>query len=169
MKNLLLSAFMLLSLVTMGQENFKLNLSSQIPDAEQTTMVTSQLQDRLYDLIAHYHDVQQAHWNVKGPQFESLHGLLGEFYGSLATDIDRLAERKLALGKAADGRPSAVATSSKVGSSTTGFQMDYNVVKDLVKSTKTLSDNLGDSIKATGNADIVSQDLLIGIKANIDH
>ncbi len=135
---------------------------------ENATQVNSEIQSRLYDLIAHYHSVQQAHWNVRGPQFASIHDLLGDFYTSLGADIDRLAERKITLGEAADGRPSAVSSNSTLGRNDTGFQKDYDVVKNLVPSTKMLSDNLSTSIKKVGEMDVVTQDLMIDIQAGVD-
>ncbi|WP_034890884.1 Dps family protein [Gillisia sp. Hel_I_29] len=168
MKKMITSVFLLVSFLSFGQENFNLNLSANTPKVEASSQVSSELQNILYDVIAQFHAVQQAHWNVQGPQFESLHSLLGDFYKSLSGDIDQLAERKLALGQAADGRPSAVATKAKLGDTPTGFQKDHEVIKSLVMSTKKLSDNLAESIELVGDKDVVTQDLLIGIQYDID-
>ncbi len=168
MKKLLFITMLVIGLNSYAQENFNLKLSSSVPKLENASQVNSEIQARLYDLIAHYHSVQQAHWNVRGPQFESLHSLLGDFYGSLGEDIDRLAERKLVLGEAADGRPSAVSSNSSIGRNETGFQKDYDVVNNLVSSSKTLSDNLGGSISKVGEMDVTTQDLLIDIQASVD-
>ena len=151
-----------------SQSNFDLNVNQSIPDTSDNATTTSSLQSSLYQMIAHYHGVQQAHWNVQGPQFESLHGLLGDFYGSLGADIDRVAERQIVLGSAADGRPGQVAQNNTLGTTSTGFQKDYNVVKDITNKTQQLSKFLSDQIEITGESDVVTQDLLIDVKASVD-
>jgi starvation-inducible DNA-binding protein len=47
--------------------------------------------------------VKQAHWNVKGPQFISLHELFDGIAGRLDVQIDDLAERAVQLGGTAQG------------------------------------------------------------------
>ena len=52
---------------------------------------------------------KQAHWNVRGPHFISLHELFDRVATQAATDSDTLAERLVALGGVADGRAQTVA------------------------------------------------------------
>ena len=47
--------------------------------------------------------VKSAHWNVKGPSFQSLHELFDVLAGELEDHIDTLAERATALGGVALG------------------------------------------------------------------
>ena len=51
------------------------------------------LQAVLTDSIDLYNTTRHAHWNVKGPQFHSLHELFETFYKTLEGDIDEVAER----------------------------------------------------------------------------
>lgn len=51
--------------------------------AEQRKATEQALQNTVYELIALHHAVQQAHWNVVGPLFYSLHDLLGHLYKNL--------------------------------------------------------------------------------------
>lgn len=169
MKNYLILLTLFFSLTTTAQSNFSLDLKSQTPTTTNTIATADNLQSVLYQLMAQNHNVQQAHWNVRGPQFESLHALLGEYYDQLHTDIDRVAERRLALGMASDGRPAEVAKQNQLGSTPVGFQNDYDVVKDITVKSKKLSDLLADKIESVGDSDFVTQDLLIDIKSSIDH
>jgi starvation-inducible DNA-binding protein len=52
--------------------------------------------------------VKQAHWNVRGPNFISLHELFDRLAGELEETIDELAERVTALGGRAFGTASRV-------------------------------------------------------------
>ena len=55
---------------------------------------------------------KQAHWNVTGPHFRSLHLHLDEMVDAWREDADRVAERAVALGVAPDGRAGTVAARS---------------------------------------------------------
>lgn len=61
------------------------------------------LNQQLADLIDLGLQVKQAHWNVKGPQFSSLHALFDEVAGELGTAADDVAERAVELGSLAEG------------------------------------------------------------------
>ncbi len=56
--------------------------------------------------------VKQAHWNVRGPNFISLHELFDRLAGELEETIDELAERIAALGGRALGTAARVAEKS---------------------------------------------------------
>ncbi len=56
------------------------------------------LNERLAELIDLKLQIKQAHWNVKGPNFISLHKLFDEFAGTIEEQIDETAERITALG-----------------------------------------------------------------------
>lgn len=126
------------------------------------------LQETLYELVGQYNAVQQGHWNVEGPLFQSLHELLGEMYAELVPIIDQVAERKVILGEAADGRPAAVAENAKLGDFPTGLLSDKQVLEILSKRYKSMSDRLAQRVELTGKSDVVTQDILIGVKEIID-
>jgi starvation-inducible DNA-binding protein len=52
----------------------------------------------LADFQLYYQNLRYAHWNVKGPQFLTLHTKFEQLYTDAALTIDSLAERILALG-----------------------------------------------------------------------
>lgn len=56
--------------------------------------------------------VKQAHWNVRGPNFISLHELFDRLAGELDESVDELAERVTALGGRALGTATRIASKS---------------------------------------------------------
>ncbi|MAM19011.1 MAG: DNA starvation/stationary phase protection protein [Christiangramia sp.] len=135
---------------------------------EKMTASTEALQATLYELIDQKHAVHQAHWNLRGPQFISLHELLEELYGDLSGYIDAVAERKLALGQPADGRPTQAGQQANLGTVPEGFQKDHEVVASLTDRYQKISERLGKRIDSVAETDAVSQDLLIGLRNTID-
>jgi starvation-inducible DNA-binding protein len=138
-----------------------------LDDAQLRATSVEALQATLYELISQRHAVQQSHWNVTGPLFYSLHDLLGHFYETLGPKIDMIAERKLALGSAADGHPDAVAGSASLESVPEGYLDDQEVLNLLTARYKTISDRLQERIATTAD-DLVTQDMLIDVAHTID-
>jgi len=58
---------------------------------------------------------KQAHWNVKGPTFFSLHALFDQIAAAAHAWADDLAERAVQLGGIADGTVGAIAARSRLG------------------------------------------------------
>lgn len=73
--------------------------------------VVSQLSTHLADAIALRLAIKQAHWNVKGPGFLSLHELFDAIAGRVDAHADVLAERITSLGGVAVGTADLVARS----------------------------------------------------------
>lgn len=121
-------------------------------------------QDTPDDLIALEHAVHQEHWNAAGREIYQLHAMLGEVYAETEPHIDMVAERRLALGAQAGGRPSAVAAGTVTAEraaepgdleTSRGYPRDqYEAVQGA----------LCDRIEATGD-DAVTQNLLIAVRA----
>ena len=154
-----------------GQSNFDLeNINDQIPQSEEVRNTSSDLlQASLYELIDQYHALQQMHWNTRGQHFISIHELTQEFYTELAGQIDIVAERKLALGKAADGNPERVSKQSDLTPYSKDYTKDYKSVSFLIDRYTTMSNRLGERIKNTPENDLVTQDVFIGLRSTIDH
>ncbi|OZC03790.1 Dps family protein [Rubricoccus marinus] len=132
-------------------------------DAATRTVSNEALQSTLYELISLKHADHQAHWNVVGPQFYSLHDLLGDLYGALDPYIDQIAERQRALGMAADGDPGRAASGDGLDAFPEGLLADYNVPKILSERYMTVIERIEMRVTETGDAgDSVTQDLLIG-------
>lgn len=68
--------------------------------AERTDIV-EELKKVLADSFAIYLKTHGYHWNVRGPQFFSLHNMLEEQYREIWAALDEIAERMRALGELA--------------------------------------------------------------------
>lgn len=82
--------------------------------AEKRIAITRVLNDRLAELIDLQLQAKQAHWNVKGPMFISLHELFDSVAKQATEFVDLVAERIVALGGIAEGTLAAVAQRSKL-------------------------------------------------------
>ena len=65
--------------------------------------VVEALEGLLADSYTLYLKTHNYHWNVTGPQFNTLHQMFEEQYAELATAVDEIAERIRALGVRAPG------------------------------------------------------------------
>ena len=74
------------------------------------------LNEHLTDSIDFGLQAKQAHWNVKGPNFVSLHALFDEIAESFSEFADDLAERAVQLGGIARGTLQSVARGSRLQS-----------------------------------------------------
>lgn len=68
------------------------------------------LNERLADAIDLQLQAKQAHWNVRGPHFISLHELFDKVSEEVSGFIDEIAERASALGGVAEGTLAAVSS-----------------------------------------------------------
>src|SRR5262249_52785045 len=74
----------------------------------------SALDGTLADLLDLALLAKQAHWNLVGQRFRSIHLLLDELAGVAREGADRVAERAVTLGHSADGRAATVALLSSL-------------------------------------------------------
>jgi starvation-inducible DNA-binding protein len=72
------------------------------------------LNARLADCKALQTQVKQAHWNVKGPNFISLHLLFDKINDDVENYVDEIAERAVQLGGVAEGTARMVAKRSSL-------------------------------------------------------
>ena len=126
------------------------------------------LQATLYELSELRHDTHQAHWNVVGQNFYALHDMLGEIYQRIFGLIDTVAERKRALGAAADARPSAVAASANLPEFPAGLLNDSEVPRILSDRFYTVIQRNAERLKSIGDADPSSQDVLIDVARELE-
>ena len=76
-------------------------------DQEQRREIASGLSRLLADSYTLYLKTHNYHWNVTGPQFNTLHTMFEDQYTELAAAVDEIAERIRALGIKAPGSYSA--------------------------------------------------------------
>ncbi|MBO4253448.1 Dps family protein [Streptomyces griseorubiginosus] len=126
------------------------------------------LQSTLVDLLGLSLIAKQAHWNIVGPRFRSIHLQLDEVVDTARTYADTVAERSAALGLPPDGRPETIAASYTLPGSKDGWQRDTEVVQLVVESLEAAIGRLRERITATEEPDPVTQDLLIAITADLE-
>lgn len=132
------------------------------------TTVAEALQGALVDLVDLALAAKQIHWNVVGPRFRSIHLQLDEVVASARTHSDTVAERAAALGSSPDGRAATVAAGSGIEGVREGWVKDSDAVGTLVDALGAMITRMRARVAATEEADPVSQDILIGITADLE-
>jgi len=142
-------------------------VKSTLPDAARE-VAGEALQSTLVDLLGISLVGKQAHWNIVGPRFRSIHLQLDEVVATARTYSDTVAERAAALGLPPDGRPETVAAAYALPGAKEGWVRDDEVVRLMVETLESAIGRLRERIDATEKADPVTQDLLIGITAELE-
>lgn len=135
-------------------------------DAREST--TEHLQTWLPYLIALALRLKQAHWNLRGTRFKSVHEQLDEILEDVREAVDDVAERIVTLGAAADGLPATVAEAHGFKP----FERGLLTVEDAIE---TICDDLAvtvqhgrSCISSLGDSDPISEDMAIAIVAAIE-
>lgn len=131
-------------------------------------IVGNALQGALVDLVDLSLVAKQVHWNVIGPRFRSVHLQLDEVVASGRKHADTVAERAAAIGVSPDGRAVTVAKTSGIGEIKDGWIKDGDVVRAMVEALSAVIGRMRERILATAEADPVSQDILIGLTADLE-
>ncbi|MCC9705930.1 DNA starvation/stationary phase protection protein [Streptomyces sp. MNU76] len=126
------------------------------------------LQESLVDLLGLSLIGKQAHWNIVGPRFRSIHLQLDEVVSTTRSYADQIAERAAALGISPDGRPETVAARFDLQGPKEGWLRDTEVVRLLVGALEEAIGRLRKRIDATEEADKVTQDLLISLTYELE-
>jgi starvation-inducible DNA-binding protein len=123
--------------------------------------VISDLQATLAELIDLALIGKQAHWNVVGPNFRSIHLQLDEIVDVARLSADRVAERIATLGGTPEGRPAAVAAASKLPEFPSGEIHVEETVQRITELIDTATARMHERMQRMGEPDPVSQDALI--------
>lgn len=142
-------------------------VKSPLPEADRK-IVGEALQGALVDLIDLSLVAKQVHWNVIGQRFRSIHLQLDEVVDATRLASDTVAERASAIGVSPDGRAGTVARTSGVDKVTDGWVKDNDVVDVMVTALDSVITRMRERIKATDEPDLVSQDILMGITADLE-
>lgn len=127
------------------------------------SQIAKTLNARLADGLDLHSQIKVAHWNIKGPQFASLHPLFETFAVGLAAHNDTIAERAVTLGYLADGTVRHVAKVSKIEEYPERITKDMEHVKLLADRIETYlggareSRELAEKLQDTDTADIFTQ------------
>lgn len=126
------------------------------------------LQGALVDLIELSLVGKQAHWNLVGRNFRSIHLALDELVDFARTYSDTVAERAIAIGVNPNGQTEALARESKVDPLEVGYVPVDKVIGYVVDRLDPMIQRFRQRMDATEKTDPVTQDLLIGIIAELE-
>ncbi len=131
--------------------------------------VVKDLQATLVELVDLSLLGKQAHWNVVGSQFRSIHLELDEIVDIARLSSDRVAERLATIGAAPDGRAETVATSSELAPFPDGLRARHRrPCKRVTAAIDTIAVRMKERILRIGDDDPVSQDILIGTSDELE-
>jgi starvation-inducible DNA-binding protein len=142
-------------------------ITSPLGDAEKAA-TGAVLQATLVDLIDLSLIAKQAHWNVVGQNFRSAHLQLDELVTTARQYSDEVAERANAIGVSPNGKARTVVESSGIPAYPDNWQTVEATVAAIVKILGEFIKRLRERIEQTDKTDLVTQDLLIGIAAELE-
>ena len=111
---------------------------------------------------------KQAHWNVVGPNFRSIHLQLDEVADYARAAADDVAERIATVGAHPDGRPSTISASNTMPTIELGTIREASAAKSMLAALDVAIEQLRTAVDMTADADPVSQGLLIDITAALE-
>lgn len=126
------------------------------------------LQASLVDLIDLSLVAKQAHWNVTGRNFRSLHLQLDEVVAMARQHMDAVAERAVAVGVNPDGRASTVAEHRVAPQLDAGYLQDDKVVATFVDIFHGLVERFRSRHDAVSRADAVTENILADILHDLE-
>jgi starvation-inducible DNA-binding protein len=126
------------------------------------------LQQALVDLIDLGLVAKQAHWNLTGRNFRSVHLELDKVVDIARNHADVMAERAVAIGVNPDGRVRTVADSSKLDQLEAGYLQDDKVIAAMTDLLAEITRRFRAHIEATDDTDLVTQDLLIAATRELE-
>ncbi len=137
-------------------------------DSETRQQLVALLNQQLADSFDLYSQTKQAHWNVKGSSFFSLHELFDKLAGDLLGHVDTIAERATTLGGTANGTTRLAAAASRLA--------EYPEVSDGRASVEALGERYAQLAASTraaietadGMGDANTADLLTGVSRDLD-
>lgn len=139
----------------------------QLPAIHQRGAVAAELQPLLVDLIDLGLQAKQAHWNVVGPFFQSVHAQLDLIVADARGWSDDLAERMVALGVPARGQAANVAQ-SPLPALPEGTIGDRQALDLMIERLDAIVGRTRRSMMRLGDLDLASQDLVVEIVRGLE-
>ncbi|HEV8393208.1 MAG TPA: DNA starvation/stationary phase protection protein Dps [Vicinamibacterales bacterium] len=141
---------------------------SKLPEKARSAIAEA-LNACLGDGLDLHGQIKVAHWNIKGPQFPSLHPLFETFAVSLAEHNDEIAERAVTLGGLAYGTARHVAKASRLAEYPQETTRDMEHVRLLAERFEVYLEGLRESRKvAEQNRDTDTVDMLTAITTEFE-
>ncbi len=135
-------------------------ITSPLSDGDKK-VVGECLQGALIDLVDLSLLAKQAHWNLMGRNFRSLHLQLDEIVEIARKHMDEVAERAVSIGVNPDGRCGTVARETQLKQLNGGYVQDTQVVEAFTELLEGINHRMRERIEKTDETDQVTQDLLI--------
>ena len=133
------------------------------------TQICGMLQDHLSNSLDLSTQAKQAHWNVKGPDFISLHELFDKIHTSSEEYVDLIAERIVQLGGIAEGTLKAASKRSALPEYPLNISAGHEHVGALSRTLATYGEKARNAI---GNADELDDkdtaDILTQVSREVD-
>jgi len=120
------------------------------------------------DLTALAVDGKQAHWHVRGANFQAVHELLDEVVEHAHDYADTAAERVVALGLPLDVRIQTVGAKATTPALTPGFQQSNTVIGQIIASIDATLVTVRTAVDELAELDAVSQDVAIEIARGLE-
>jgi starvation-inducible DNA-binding protein len=140
--------------------------SSTDPDV--TAGVAQFLSPVVVDLQALAIDGKQAHWHVRGANFQAVHELLDVVVDHAQDYADLAAERIVALGLPVDARIGTVAAQSTLPTMTDGFQQSDHTIAEVIAGIDATLLTVRTAVEELNEIDQVSQDVVIEIARGLE-
>ena len=137
-------------------------------DPDVTSGVAQFLGPVVVDLTALAVDGKQAHWHVRGANFQAVHELLDVVVDHAHDYADTAAERVVALGLPIDARVQTVATKATTPKLTPGFQSSDVVIAEVIAHIDATLDTVRTAVTELAELDPVSQDVAIEIARGLE-
>ena len=135
---------------------------------EDTKTVCAALQSALVALIDLGLQSKQAHWNLYGPNFKSLHEKLDAIVDTARSSSDTVAERMNQLGVAPDGRRNAVAETSPLENYSASFEPVPRALRLVADRLHAADETLRTARAAVADPDPMTEDLLIAVSQELE-
>ncbi|GMA28215.1 Dps family protein [Arenivirga flava] len=120
------------------------------------------------DLTALATDGKQAHWHVRGANFQAIHLLLDDVVDHAREYADTAAERIVALGLPLDARTQTVGVKAGTPVLSEGFQHSDVVVAEVIAIIDATMKTVRTAIDELGELDAASQDVAIEIARGLE-
>jgi starvation-inducible DNA-binding protein len=137
-------------------------------DPDVTAGVAQFLAPVVIDLEAMVVNGKQAHWHVRGENFQAVHELLDVIVEHAQDYADTAAERIVALGLPVDARIETVAAKTTVPTLSDGFQQSDTTIAEVIAGIDATLTSVRTAVDELADLDPVSQDVVIEIARGLE-
>ena len=137
-------------------------------DPDVTSGVAQFLGPVVTDLTALSVDGKQAHWHVRGANFQAVHLLLDDVVTHVRDYADTAAERVVALGLPIDARIQTIGVRATTPALTAGFQQSDTVIAEVIAAIDATLVTVRTAVTELAELDPVSQDVVIEIARGLE-